>query len=266
MDTVPQPERSNLAPGRRALNRLDLAILVGVVLLALMVRVIPGPRTIDDAFITFRYSRNIVEGQGFVYNPGSQVLGTTTPLYTLMMAAISGVLHGEDFQIYALLVNALADAATAVLLFLLVRRLTNNRAMGALLAVLWAIAPYSVTFAVGGMETSVVILCMVGAFWLYVNNQPIWMGVVAALGFLTRIDAAIWIGLLFLFQLGEAWLAKRDKAWHTRIPWRTWLAFGLTVLPWLIFSQFYFGSLLPHTLSAKTAAYLVPPWSMLGWL
>src|SRR5260221_8272925 len=212
-----------------------MVIVVGVVLLALAARTVPGPRTIDNAYITFRYSGNIVEGQGFVYNTGSRVLGTTTPVYTVLMAAISGLVRGEDFQYYALVVNALADAATAVLLFLLVRRLTKSRALGALLAALWAIAPMSVTFAIGGMETRLAILCMVSAVWLYVIDQPIWMGVAAALGFLTRIDAVLWIGPLFVYQLGEVWLANRNKPWHTRLPWRTWLAFGVTCLPWLIF-------------------------------
>src|SRR5260221_14517364 len=108
----------NHTPGRRLLNRLDILVMVGVVLLALAERTVPGPRTIDDAFITFRYSRNIVEGQGFVYNPGSRVLGTTTPVYTLLMAAISGLVRAEDFQYYALAVNALADPATAASLSL----------------------------------------------------------------------------------------------------------------------------------------------------
>ena len=85
-------------------------IILFLVALALIARALPGTRTIDDAFITFRYSRNIVEGQGFVYNPGVQTLGTTTPLFALTMAAISKVTGGEDFQWYAIAVSALADA------------------------------------------------------------------------------------------------------------------------------------------------------------
>ena len=38
----------------------------------------------DDAFITYRYARNISNGLGFVYNYGEKVLGTTTPLFTLL--------------------------------------------------------------------------------------------------------------------------------------------------------------------------------------
>ena len=78
--------------------------------LALTARLLPAPRTIDDAFITFRYARNLLNGAGFVYNPGEQVLGTTTPLYTLLMAALSGLSRSANFPWIALLINALADA------------------------------------------------------------------------------------------------------------------------------------------------------------
>ncbi|MBK9749306.1 MAG: hypothetical protein IPO91_21350 [Chloroflexi bacterium] len=44
-------------------------ILLGLLLVALVARIIPGPRTIDDAFITFRYSRNIVEGSASCTTP-----------------------------------------------------------------------------------------------------------------------------------------------------------------------------------------------------
>src|SRR3954453_1418522 len=90
----------------RPLIRLDLALIGGIMLLAVIARVLPGPRTIDDAFITFRYSRNIVEGQGFVYNIGIPSLGTTTPLFTLLMAVISAITGQQDFQWYAILVSA----------------------------------------------------------------------------------------------------------------------------------------------------------------
>ncbi|MEP7284312.1 MAG: hypothetical protein ABI947_00930 [Chloroflexota bacterium] len=247
----------------RSLSRIDVALLASIIILALVARALPGPRTIDDAFITFRYSRNIVEGQGFVYNPGSQVLGTTTPLYTVLMAAISAILRGQDFQLYAIAVNALADAGTAALLFLLALRLTGNRWIAALLGALWAIAPQSVTFAVGGMETSLNIFWMIGAVWLYVTDRPVWMGVFAGLGFLTRIDAVIWIGPLFAYQLVERWLATRGKPRAERIPWQVWLVFVVTLIPWFVFSLSYFGSPFPHSLTAKSVAYVVPPASAL---
>lgn len=241
--------------------RLDYALLIGIILLVIGARLLPGPRTIDDAFITFRYSRNIVEGQGFVYNPGSRVLGTTTPLFTVLMAAISAVLRGQDFPWYAIGVSALADAGTAACLFLLARRLTGSTLAGTLLGALWAIAPMSVTFAIGGMETSLNIFWMVGATWLFVVERPVWLGIFAALGFLTRIDAVIWIGPIFALQLVECWRDRRLGSWIARLPWQTWLAFGIALLPWFIFSLAYFGSPFSRSLTAKSVAYVLPPGS-----
>jgi len=40
----------------------------------------------EDAFITFRFAQNLAEGRGFTYNPGQRVYGTTTPMFTFLMA------------------------------------------------------------------------------------------------------------------------------------------------------------------------------------
>ncbi len=245
----------------RATCRRDALLVAVVVALALLARALPAPRTIDDAFITFRYSRNVVEGVGFVYNPGAQTLGTTTPLFTLLMAAAGGVFGAgaESFPWYALTVSALADAATAALLLLIVRRLTGNVWAGALLGALWALAPVSVTFAVGGMETSVAILWLVAATYMHVTGRPLWTGVFVGLGYLTRVDSLLWIAPLLLWQLGEAWRRGRGGPLAERLPWRTWLAAALVALPWTLFAWGYFGSPVPNSLGAKTVAYNQPP-------
>ena len=138
-------------------NYCLLALVIFVI--AMSARIIPGPRTIDDSFITYRYSRNLLAGNGFVYNPGERVLGTTTPLYTLTMASLGLLSGGEnaDFPRIALFVNALADGLTCVLLLGLGIRLGSVR-VGVATALVWAVAPFSVTFAIGGLETSVYVL------------------------------------------------------------------------------------------------------------
>ena len=49
-----------------------------------------APYDIDDAPITYRYAQNLADGKGFVYNEGEYIQGTTTPLYTLALAALHG--------------------------------------------------------------------------------------------------------------------------------------------------------------------------------
>jgi hypothetical protein len=243
---------STAVPFARGLS----AALVLIALLALAARLVPGPRTIDDAFITFRYSRNLVEGHGFVYNPGRQTLGTTTPLFTMLMAGTGWLTGSDNYPWFALIASAAADAASAVLLALLVRRLAGHAAPGAIVGVLWAISPTSVTFAVGGMETSVAILWMVAAAYAYVAGRQGWMAFFAALGILTRVDALIWAGPLFAHQLVAAWPARagRGRKW---LPWRSWAICAVTLAPWYLFSAAYFGTLLSSSLSAKSVAYVV---------
>ena len=238
-------------------------ILALLMLLAIAARVIPGTRTIDDAFITFRYSRNIVEGVGFVYNPGVHTLGTTTPLFTLIMAAF-GAVGGDNYPWYALTVSALADAISAALLFLIARKVTGSDLLAIFPAAVWAVAPMSVTFAIGGMETSVNILWGIAATYLYVVSTHKWrdigIGVCAALGLLTRVDAALWIAPLLAVQLGETWIKQR------RLPLRTWIAAALVLLPWVIFSLAYFGTPIPNSVTAKRFAYLIAPNAALAQL
>lgn len=238
-----------------AADRKVLLTLALVFVVALVAHILPSPRTIDDAFITFRYSRNIAAGEGFVYNPGVRVMGTTTPLYTLLMAAVSIVTGGQDFPWYALTVGALASAGTAIFLCLLMRRVTGSLWLGALIGILWGISPVSVTFSVGGMETPLNIFWLVGATYWFISRRSLWMGVFIGLGFLTRIDAALWIGPLMLFQLGEYWQAHRGTA--LRIPWRTWLPALLIVTPWVLFAWAYFGSPIPNSIAAKSVVYKI---------
>ncbi len=234
-------------------------------LLAFAARVLPEPRTIDDAFITFRYSRNIVEGHGFVYNLGARTLGTTTPFYTLLMASIGAVSGSERYPWFALFVNALADAGTAVLLAYVMHRVTGSLIPAAVAGAVWALNPLSVTFAIGGMETSVALFWTMAAVTLFFTGHARAMAVCAALGILTRIDAAMWVGPLLLAHWVTYWrsverpqFATQRRAWLRRIPWTPWGIFVAVLLPWYVFSWAYFGTFFPQSLNAKRVVYVVP--------
>ncbi len=222
-----------------------------VAVIAIAARLIPGPRTIDDAFITFRYARHILAGDGFTFNPGEHVLGTTTPLYTLLMAFL-GLFSGgaaAPFPLLALGVNALADALTCILLWQIGKRLGHELA-GAVTAAVWAVAPFSVTFAIGGMETSVYILLSTAAILAFLREKYPLTFFLCGLAFLTRPDALIFIGLL---ALGRAWVALKSKAFAPLL--KDAAAFLAPVVPWLIFAGVYFGSFIPHSIAAKSLAY-----------
>ncbi|MFQ6101598.1 MAG: hypothetical protein ACE5OS_10255 [Anaerolineae bacterium] len=240
------PLRAHNTPTR---IRVERAFILGLLLLALGARLIPGPRVIDDAYVTFRYARNLVVGNGFVYNPGERVLGTTTPLYTLLLAGLALVTGCRDFTALALAVNALAGAASVGLLYSLGKRVTGHPAPAAAAALLWAISPYTVTFAVGGMETDLTIALLLAAAYAHVSNRARAMAVFSALALLTRPDTAILLGLLWL----DLTLTRQ------RVPWREGLITLALLAPWLVFGTLYFGSPITSSIAAKSVTYRLPP-------
>ncbi|MCS6911199.1 MAG: hypothetical protein NZM11_11645, partial [Anaerolineales bacterium] len=96
-----------------SLSRLTFFLLVIAGLWFLLwLRAHQPPNTVDDAYITFRYARNLIGGAGFVYNVGERVLGTTTPAYTLLLALGALISGFTDFPKLALVINAGCDALT----------------------------------------------------------------------------------------------------------------------------------------------------------
>lgn len=192
----------------------------------------------EDAYITYRYADNIANGTGFVFTAGERVLGTTAPLYTLILAAFGWI--GLDIPTVSGFIFAGSVAAIGVLGGLLLRS-QGAPMMGVLFAVLAASGgPEVQNFF--GLETPFVTALVFGTILAAVRGRDVTASVLVAAAFLTRYDAAL-LAILF-FGL----LSLRDR----RIPFRNGLLATALVLPWLTFAYAYFGTVLPNTLGAKT--------------
>jgi hypothetical protein len=251
----------------------SVILLDSLFILALLARLAPGPRTIDDSYITYRYARNILAGNGFVYNPGEQVLGTTTPLFTLLLVALGAISGGTQapFPQIAMLINAVADAITCLLLLKL-GHLFGSEIAGIGAALVWAIAPFSVTFAIGGLETSLYVLLLTVTVISYLGKRYSWAAVTGALAILTRPDAILLVAPLILDRLFQIWRAPKPLSPAPLYPFplssknhlKTFFAgeilpFTLPIFAWFTFATLYFGSPIPHSVSAKSLAYKLEP-------
>src|SRR5205823_14822555 len=76
----------------------------------------------EDAFITLRYARNLAEGQGLVFNAGERVLGTTTPLFALLLAPVGALAGTAALPVAAVVVGIACAGAVTWLQFRLCRR------------------------------------------------------------------------------------------------------------------------------------------------
>jgi hypothetical protein len=226
--------------------------------LTIGIRLLIGPRTVDDAYITFRYASNIVRGMGFVYNLGERVLGTTTPLYTLILSALH--LFFTDLELVALVTNAVADVATAALMHLLIVKVTGRHTTAVLCSLLFVFSAGSIRFTSGGLESGVFVFLLLLSLWLFINERYIFSGISVALTALTRPE-----GLLLFFVVIIVYFFR-----FRRFPWHLALAGVGTLLPWTAFSIVYFGSPVPHSVLAKKISYDFPPMyaikNLLGYL
>jgi len=226
---------------------VPLLFLGAILGLALASRLWYGSFIIDDAYITFRYARNLAEGLGLVYNPdGQRVLGTTTPLFTLLLALFN--LSGLSLEGVSLWLSIFSDWATIGLLYGLGRRL-NAPGIGLMAGMLVALWPDYLNYAVSGMETSLYTALLLGSLYLYVRRSYSLSGLLLALLVLTRPD-----GLLMVIALFGHYLLR-----ERRLPWHMALAFAPLPLLWAAFATFYFGSPVSQSLVSKAAGVDATP-------
>jgi arabinofuranosyltransferase len=190
----------------------------------------------EDAFVAFRYARNIAGGNGFVFNPGERLLGTASPLFTLLLAA-AYPLFGDGIADLALVISGLGLGAQAFVFYRLLRDAFPRTAVLVALLVLGGLARPNHFFA---METNFALALGLGAVESFRVGRSKLSGCLFGLALLARYDA-----LLFAIPiLGLGW-SNRRRMLHTAA------VAALLVMPWLVFALAYFGSPVPHALGGK---------------
>ncbi len=228
-----------------------LGVVVGLLALVWL-RWHQPPNTVDDAYTTFRYARNLVNGVGFVFNPGERVLGTTTPAYAMLLALASGLSGYQNFPVLALGLNTLLNALAFALVVRLTTRLSGSRWAGLGAGWLLAVEGRLLDFATGGMESSFYVATILATWLLWVNGRTRWAALMAGLAVLIRPDGVL---LAAVLGAGLVWpVLTQPRRW----PWAEAALMAAVVVPWLVFAVVYFGSPIPQSVTAKAQLYRVP--------
>ena len=207
-------------------------------------RLMVGPHIVDDAYITMRYSRNLSSMGALSYNPPDAVLGTSSPLWTWILAA--GAEAGAAPETTAFVAASLADIGSILLLMTASAAKSFPAAASAAAIAGW---PAYVAYAVSGMETSLYVLIVVGFVTSMSRGLTMVSAAAAALGALCRPDGAL------LVVLGFAWTGFSQS----RIAALRFLATAATICaPWVVYAVIRFGSFVPASVSAKASA--PDPW------
>ncbi|HYO87575.1 MAG TPA: hypothetical protein VER79_02950 [Candidatus Limnocylindrales bacterium] len=254
----------------------DLLIIVcAVALTALYVAVGGGGFALDDAWIHQTYGRNLGLTGVWAFVPGVPSAASTSPLYTILLAA--GYALGTSFQVWTHGLGAAALAGTG----LLARRLAARAApelpgVGLAAGLACVFSWHLIWAAASGMETALFgmwTLALILLAWREIDAQrpAPWLraalfGAVAALTMLTRPEGILLAGLCG----GALLLARPGRSVRAMLGWLTiagavWL---LIMLPYFASNLQLAGGLLPSTNAAKRAEYAVlfelPYWSRLA--
>ena len=204
----------------------------------------------DDAFISFRYAANLLDGHGLVYNPGERVEGYTNFLWTLLLAGAMGL--GAN----PVIASVVGGMASAVALAWGGARLAEEtlelRWPGLLVAAFVALDAGVTLEGMQGLETVFYAALLTWALVctgreLANPQRPPVSALLLGLAALTRPEgAALFAGL----GLGRVLLAGRLER---RLIWGAGL-FVLFVGGHLAFRLGYYGQPVPNTFHAKVGA------------
>ena len=154
-----------------------------------------GFRPFDDTYITFRYSLNLASGHGFVYNLGEPVLGTTAPLWAMVLAIAAAA--GAPIEQAALAISLACDVASAFLLFQLLRAIRFDSGIPLAGAILFLGIFDYFSLARSGMESSFFVFLVLGSLASIASRRIVVAAVFAGLAALTRPEGVL---LLALFR------------------------------------------------------------------
>jgi hypothetical protein len=206
----------------------------------------------DDAYISFRYARNLLDGNGLVFNPGERVEGYTNFLYVLITSILL-MLSPDHIHLGTYVFNLGLFTATLLVFHWYLRRNVGEKC--ALLGYsALCMCPIMWAWPSSGMETSAVLLVQLALFISAVtgaNSASRWpltiFSVCSVLSILLRAD-----GFVFPFICGTIFLLKGQ--------WRRFcslVALICTISASVICVRYvYYGSVWPNTFYAKVSGPL----------
>jgi len=207
----------------------------------------------DDAFISFLYARNWLNGEGLTWF-GTRVEGYTNFLWVAWIALGQGFGLDPISWSYA---GGLSSFAVAIYAVWKIALATTHDATIALFAILLFGTNYSVAcYATGGLETmaqtALLALASLRALEFMQKDRisrrsMVLVSLLLCAAALTRLDSAVlglWVGLALLWSIARQEDAKALLAC---------LALPLIIVlgTWLLWKLDYYGSVFPNTFAAK---------------
>ena len=212
----------------------------------------------DDGYIAFSYARTFAVHGTLALTPGvAPVQGFSDFLWVFLLAAAH--LVGLSIPTASRFLGVACVVAIIPATYVLARRMAPDAWRGFPLAaaIVVGFLPGEVFFAVSGLETTLATLLLTVAVMDLVRGGPAdadaplpWIGDVALLGYgMVRPEGIVMWGALTVIRFGSLRSPHLLVSLRRLGPWLG--AFLIPFAVYLVWQLWYFGSLIPNTVTAK---------------
>lgn len=201
----------------------------------------------DDSYHAYAMAKNLVDGNGFVYNIGERATASSCPLFTLVIAL------GYFFFRHMFLVSIFICVLFSAIAYSIVVHSFCKDKIQVFAALFTLICSSSfMSYTTSGLENSM--LFFLAALFLkeyfktetYNAKQMLYLAFLISFIAMTRMDAV----LMFIPMILYVYLLRRENVSFIKA-----VGLGMTGLSpfiiWELFSLFYYGFLVPNTAFVK---------------
>ncbi|MCO4747779.1 MAG: hypothetical protein KC912_23490 [Proteobacteria bacterium] len=201
---------------------------------------------LDNAFISFRHSSNVLAGEGPVFNAGERVEGVANLGWTLLLAL--GGLSGLEIPTVSVVLTVLSYIGLGALALRIGQGLwetDDGRVYIPFAGILILSQGTVIPFATSGLETASVALCTLAAAGALASEDPrkhVWAGIFTTIAAMLRPDHL----LFWVAGLAVTGLRAPNKL-------ASYLAPSVAGLALIAFKLWFYGTLIPNPFYALGA-------------
>lgn len=234
-------------------NRFGKVILIISFILVIFNTYCAWGIPIDDAYTTYRYAKNLLNGYGPVYNPGDRVEGYSNFLWMLINAiAIKLEIDPLVFSSALSVVMLLITIFFLLKIYHIEKINEKNDSSYLLFGLIPIVTSLSIYFYItSGLETQMFItIFFLSVFsirylkWNFITTGLLFGGLI-----LTRSDGFVYVGIILLSTLIISFLRKENRR---DIILSGFIAIVIFIL-YFTWRVWYYRSLLPNPYYAKTS-------------
>lgn len=227
-------------------KKIYLYLLNAILFITLLYAVISRIWVAEDAYISFRYILNLVEGKGLVFNSGERIEGFTHP-YWLFLVTLLHIL-GIPFHQGSICLGVLFTFLGS---YFFIKSLKRNSPYLLIFPSVLISQEGFRDFATSGLEFSLTYFLLSILIPLNYNKQleyPFLTGMLSSLLYHTRPEMGLLIPFFFIWRIYE--VKKFEFNWVLRYGF----AVFLFAIVYHIFRYSYFDDIFPNTFYAKSGS------------